>query len=36
MFVDSLADDGLGLGTYRKGDELRFSYPVAILVADRE
>jgi SAM-dependent methyltransferase len=35
MFVDSLADDGLGLGTHRKGDELRFAYPVAILVADR-
>src|SRR5262249_25076843 len=34
IFLDSLADDGLGLGTYRKGSELRFSYPVAILVAD--
>ena len=35
MFVDSLADDGLGLGTRRRGSEIRFAYPVAILVAER-
>ena len=33
MFVDSLADDGLGLGTRRRGDAIVFAYPVAILVA---
>lgn len=35
IFADSVDDDALGLGTHRKGDELRFAYPVAILVADR-
>ena len=34
MFVGSLADDRLGLGTHREGDEIRFAYPVAILVAE--
>ncbi len=33
IFAASLDDDALGLGTYRKGDEIRFFYPVAILVA---
>ena len=33
MFVDSLADDGLGMGTHRRGAEIRFAYPVAVLVA---
>jgi SAM-dependent methyltransferase len=33
MFVDSLADDGLGMGTRRAGDRIVFAYPVAILVA---
>src|SRR5437016_1370639 len=33
MFVDSLADDGLGLGTRRHGDAIVFAYPVAVLVA---
>lgn len=33
MFAESVADDGLGLETRRHGDELRFAYPVAILVA---
>jgi SAM-dependent methyltransferase len=35
MFADSLADDGLGLGTRRHRDEIRFAYPVAILAASR-
>jgi SAM-dependent methyltransferase len=35
LFVDSLADDGLGVGTWRKGERVRFAYPVAILVANR-
>jgi SAM-dependent methyltransferase len=35
MFVAALADDGLGLGTRRHGErEIRFAYPIAILVAD--
>jgi SAM-dependent methyltransferase len=35
MFVAALADDGLGLGVRRHGEtEIRFAYPVAILVAD--
>jgi len=33
MFIDSLADDGLGLGTRRHGDAIVFAYPVAALVA---
>lgn len=33
MFVESLADDGLGMGTHRRGDEIRFAYPVAVLVS---
>jgi len=35
MFADSVVDDGLGLGTRRRGSEIRFGYPVAILVAER-
>src|SRR5439155_1233366 len=35
MFIDSLADDGLGLGTRRHGDAIVFAYPVAALVAIR-
>ena len=33
MFVDSLADDGLGMGTRRVGDRILVAYPVAILTA---
>jgi SAM-dependent methyltransferase len=33
MFVDSLADDGLGMATRRHGDRIVFVYPVAILTA---
>jgi ubiquinone/menaquinone biosynthesis C-methylase UbiE len=33
MVVDSLANDGLGMGTHRRGDEIRLAYPVAVLVA---
>src|SRR6266849_6027050 len=33
MFVDSLDGDGLGLGTRRRGDQIVFAYPVAVLVA---
>jgi len=34
MFADSLADDGLGMKTKRKGDKILLSYPIAILAAD--
>src|SRR5438094_117876 len=33
MLVDSLDDDGLGLGTHRRGDRIVFAYPVTVLVA---
>lgn len=33
--VDALADDGLGTGTERRGDEIDLVYPVGIFVADR-
>src|SRR5256884_2811991 len=36
MFIVSLDDDGLGLGTRRRGnDNIVFAYPVAVLVAAR-
>ena len=35
IFEETLADDGLGLGARRVGDQIRFAYPVAILVARR-
>ena len=35
MFVDSLADDAMGVGIHRRGDEILFYYPVAVLVATR-
>ena len=34
-YVASAADDALGLGTHRVGEEIRAAYPVAILVARR-
>ncbi len=34
MFEDSLADDGLGMKTKRKGDKILLSYPIAILAAE--
>ena len=36
LFAASLADDGLGLETRRHGNDIRFAYPVAMLVAARE
>jgi SAM-dependent methyltransferase len=35
MFVDSLPDDGLGVGARRHEGAIHFAYPVAILVAAR-
>jgi SAM-dependent methyltransferase len=34
-FAAALADDALGIGTRREGHEIRFGYPVAVLVAER-
>ena len=34
MFVDALADDGLGMDVRRQGNSIRFAYPIAVLVAD--
>jgi ubiquinone/menaquinone biosynthesis C-methylase UbiE len=33
MFEDSLADDGMGMDARRVGDQIRYGYPSAILVA---
>lgn len=33
LFADACADDGLGMGTRRHGERIRFAYPVAILAA---
>lgn len=35
MFVESLENDGLGVGAHRKGDNIHFAYPVAVLVAEK-
>jgi ubiquinone/menaquinone biosynthesis C-methylase UbiE len=35
MFARSVDDDGMGLGTHRVGEQIRFAYSVAILVADK-
>jgi hypothetical protein len=35
MFVESLEDDGLGVGAHRKDGKIRFAYPIAVLVAER-
>lgn len=34
LFLASIPDDGLGVGTRRDGAEIRFGYPVAVLVAE--
>jgi hypothetical protein len=34
-FRDSLANDDLGMGVGRVGDEIHFGYPVAVLAARR-
>jgi hypothetical protein len=33
MLADSLGDDGLGIGARRVDGEIRFHYPIAVLVA---
>jgi SAM-dependent methyltransferase len=35
MFVESLENDGLGVGAHRKGDTIHFAYPVAVLAAEK-
>ncbi|MBI1846447.1 MAG: methyltransferase domain-containing protein [Candidatus Rokubacteria bacterium] len=35
LFAASVADDALGVGARPEGGEIRFGYPVAVLVADR-
>jgi ubiquinone/menaquinone biosynthesis C-methylase UbiE len=34
MFVEALDTDGLGIGTRRQGEQIRFAYPIVILCAD--
>jgi SAM-dependent methyltransferase len=34
MFVDSIADDGLGMKTIARGDRILLSYPIVVLAAD--
>jgi ubiquinone/menaquinone biosynthesis C-methylase UbiE len=35
LFEDAVADDALGMAVRRRGDRIRFAYPIAILVATR-
>jgi SAM-dependent methyltransferase len=35
MFLESLEADGLGVGAYLGGEEIRFAYPIAVLVGRR-
>lgn len=35
IFAASIERDGLGVNAWREGNEVHFSYPVAVLVADR-
>ena len=35
LFLESLADDGLGMRTRRRGEQIVFAYPVAVLIAAR-
>jgi len=35
LFAASLADDRLGIATRRDGEQIRYGFPVAVLVADR-
>lgn len=34
MFIESLDNDGLGMGTHRQGDKIRFAYPIAVLCSE--
>ena len=36
MVLDSLDDDGMGMNTRRKNEKIIFSYPIAILVAEKK
>jgi hypothetical protein len=35
IFRDSLADDTLGIGARRAGDQIHYGYPVAVLAAKK-
>jgi SAM-dependent methyltransferase len=35
-FMDSVADDALGIATRRDGERIRFGYPIAVLAARRQ
>ena len=35
MFVESLENDGLGVGAHRKGNNIYFAYPIAVLVGEK-
>ena len=35
MFIESLADDRLGVGTRRSGDRIEYAFPLAVLVSMR-
>ena len=35
MFVESLENDGLGVGAHRVGEKIRFAYPITVLVAEK-
>jgi hypothetical protein len=36
MVLDSLGDDGMGVNTRRKNEKVLFSYPIAILLAEKK
>ena len=36
MIMDSLADDGMGVNTRRENERILFSYPIAVLVAEKQ
>lgn len=36
MFIAALDNDGLGMDICRDGDKIRFAYPIAVLMAERE
>jgi len=36
MFIEALPNDGLGMDVHRRGEQIRFAYPIAVLVAERQ
>jgi SAM-dependent methyltransferase len=35
MFLDTLDNDGMGVGSYRRNGKIYYSYPIAVLVAEK-